>query len=162
LHLLLLLAQLQTPAAQLVHLFADLAAVFASHKQLLADTQQLLLIQQEQLQSSAAAAQDEEEAAEVAALQTALQTSSTHLQDIYQDQLLAGELSAVAGYWLIRKLLPTVAKQLLDAAAPAAAGDVPLSPATAQNLAGQADSSNDAVSVVLTGLLALPGLRYQV
>eukprot|EP00775_Hariotina_reticulata_P011598 gene11598-11742_t len=131
----------ETQAARLVHLFADLAAVFASHSQLLADTQRKLLLRQQQQLQATAPVLHGKEAAEVAALQAALQTSSTNLKDIYQDQLLAGELSAVAGYWLIRKLLPAVAQQQSSA---------------------EPDGRGDAAAVVLSGLLALPGLRYQV
>lgn len=50
-------------------------------------------------------------AAEVSALQAAMQQASTNLAAIQQDPLLAGELSAVGGYWLLRRFMPALQDQ---------------------------------------------------
>jgi hypothetical protein len=66
---------------------------------------------------------------ELHAVETALAAAIENLTAIYQDTLLAGELSAVGGYWLLRRFLPALQQQ---------------------------------PPLVLTGLCALPGLRYKV
>lgn len=48
---------------------------------------------------------------QAAALQDAMQHASTNLAAIEQDPLLAGELSAVGGFWLLRRFLPAVQAQ---------------------------------------------------
>jgi hypothetical protein len=116
---------LQAAVHNIVALFSDLSAMLSSHQPLYLDWQ-IAKQQQQQLQTSGS-----DLAAELAALQAALMVSSPNLLGIQQDSLLAGELSAVGGYWLLRRLLPQ-----LQAAGNAAA--------------------------VLQGVMALPGLSYQV
>jgi hypothetical protein len=109
-----------------VALFSDLSAMLASHQPLILEYQITKQQQQQQIQTS-----DSDLTAELEALQAALTASSPNLLGIQQDSLLAGELSAVAGYWLLRRLLPEL------------------------------QSAGDAAAV-LQGVLALPGLQYQV
>lgn len=66
---------------------------------------------------------------ELHAVEAALATAVKNLTVIYEDGLLAGELSAVGGYWLLRRFLPALQQQ---------------------------------PQLVLRGLCALPGFRYQV
>ncbi|WIA22814.1 hypothetical protein OEZ86_009765 [Tetradesmus obliquus] len=113
----------EAPPHSVVALFSDLSAMLSSHKPLYLDWQ---IAKQQQQQTS-----DSDLAAEIEALQAALMVASPNLMGIQQDRLLAGELSAVGGYWLLRRLLLQLA----------AAGDA---------------------AAVLQGVLALPGLNYQV
>jgi hypothetical protein len=93
----------ESPAA-LVLLLADLAAMLGSLGALVEAVQQQHQQQQQQQQDS----DDGSAAAEAAAVQAALQLSSSNLLAIQADPLLAGELNAVGGYWLLRRLLPAV------------------------------------------------------
>jgi hypothetical protein len=76
--------------------------MLASHKPLYFDWQ---LAQQQQQQQQASQTSDSD-TAKLAALQAALMATGSNLMAIQQDNLLAGELSAVGGYWLLRRLLP--------------------------------------------------------
>lgn len=102
----------QEPPESLVLLLADLAAMLGSPASLLQDlaaasaqSQQ----QQEQQSSAPSPPADAQQSHE--AVMAAMQQASTNLQAIQQDPLLAGELSAVAGYWLLRRFLPTLREQ---------------------------------------------------
>lgn len=76
--------------------------MFASNRQLLIHTQQHIQhLQQYDKQ--------EQQQLEAEALQAAFETSTANLMAIQEDQLLAGELSALCGYWLVRHLLPQLA-----------------------------------------------------
>lgn len=99
----------QLPPHDVVALFSDLSAMLGSHRQLFLDTQQHVLKQQQAVQEFETLPDSTtvaDLAAEVEALQAALQRSTANLMEIQQDSLLAGELSAVGGYWLLRRLLP--------------------------------------------------------
>jgi hypothetical protein len=106
---------LQESPAHLVLLISDLAAVLASPVSLFQDLS-AAVSQQEQQQGAASTsgtqpstgAAGEHTAGELSALQAAMQQASKNLQSIQQDQLLAGELSAVGGYWLLRRFLPAL------------------------------------------------------
>lgn len=122
---------LQEPPESLVQLLSDLAAMLGSMQALLQQIRQhtALLQQLQQHSDSSAPASSsasseqlatgvveatancqhvDDVAAELSALQAALQQGSAHLVAIQKDALLAGELSAVGGYWLLRRLLPAV------------------------------------------------------
>ncbi|KAF8066322.1 hypothetical protein HT031_002645 [Scenedesmus sp. PABB004] len=101
----LLPAAAEAAPREAAHLLADLGAVLASPTALALEAQRqlaLLQLQQQQLPGSGAAA-------ELAALQAALETATHHVAAIRQHRLLAGELSAMGGYWLLRRLLPRLA-----------------------------------------------------
>jgi hypothetical protein len=99
----------------LVLLLSDLSAMLGSISALVQDMQHSTALlqqnQQQQQQPNQDAANTKGLEAEVSALQAALQQSSTNLLAIQQDPLLAGELSAVAGYWLLRRFMPEVQQQ---------------------------------------------------
>jgi hypothetical protein len=100
--------------------------MLSSHKPLYFDWQ--LAKQQQQQQGSQTSDSD---SSDLDALQAAMMVTGANLMGIQQDNLLAGELSAVGGYWLLRRLLPQL----------------------------QADGN---AAAVLQGVMALPGLSYQV
>jgi hypothetical protein len=112
-----------------VALFADLSAMLASHKPLYFDWQ--IAKHQQQQQQQQGSQTSDNGSIELDALQAAVMVTGPNLMGIQQDRLLAGELSAVGGYWLLRRLLPQL----------------------------QADGN---AAAVLQGILALPGLNYQV
>lgn len=117
----------------MVLLFSALAAAMDSHQQLRQQTALALqhqqaqqALQQQQAQQAQevlhgayaevvalAAAEAAGEAAaraatQAASLQAALEVSLAHLKQVCEDKLLAGELHAVSGFWLLRRLLPRV------------------------------------------------------
>jgi len=119
-----------------VLLLCDLSAALGSIQLLLEDTRQATALLQQQQQQQQQPQQQQQGlasspnessgssksppdsaggqdtlAAEVSALQAAMQQSSTNLMSIQQDPLLAGELSAIGGYWLLRRFLPAVGDQ---------------------------------------------------
>lgn len=105
----LLECDLQEPPESLVMLLADLAAMLGSPASLLQDLAATSAQSQQQQSSAQPPAADAQQSSE--AVMAALQQASTNLQAIQQDPLLAGELSAVGGYWLLRRFLPTLHKQ---------------------------------------------------
>jgi hypothetical protein len=111
----------------LVALFSDLSAMLASHKPLYFDWQ----VAKQQQQQQQGSQTSDNGSSDLDALQAAMMVTGPNLMGIQQDSLLAGELSAVGGYWLLRRLLPQL----------------------------QADGD---AAAVLQGVLALPGLNYQV
>lgn len=100
---------LQEPPESLVLLLADLAAMLGSPASLLQDLAATSAQSQQQQPSAQPPPADAQQSSE--AVMAALQQASKNLQAIQQDPLLAGELSAVGGYWLLRRFLPTLHKQ---------------------------------------------------
>lgn len=93
-------------------LLADLAAMLGSPASLLQDLAATSAQSQQQQQQSSVLRHPPADAQQSSeAVMAALQQASTNLQAIQQDPLLAGELSAVGGYWLLRRFLPTLHKQ---------------------------------------------------
>uniref|UniRef100_A0A383VK72 Uncharacterized protein n=1 Tax=Tetradesmus obliquus TaxID=3088 RepID=A0A383VK72_TETOB len=135
----------EAPPHSVVALFSDLSAMLSSHKPLYLDWQ---IAKQQQQQTS-----DSDLAAEIEALQAALMVASPNLMGIQQDRLLAGELSAVGGYWLLRRLL-------LQLAAAGDAAAVLQGVLALPGLNYQLAAAGDAAAV-LQGVMALPGLNYQ-
>lgn len=127
-------------------LLSDLSAMLGSIQGLVQDMQHsTALLKQQQTQHKRDATNPQALEAEVEALQAAVQQSNTNLLAIQQDPLLAGELSAVAGYWLLRRFLPEVQQQ----------PELVLQGLCALPGLGYRVS-------VLQGLGALPGLGYRV
>jgi hypothetical protein len=131
--------------------------VFACQHDLVADARAALLERQTRAGSppprgTAAAAAEAAAAAaadaELAALDAALDSAQANLEAVQADTLLAGELSALGGFWLLRRLLPALAEQRGGAVVAAADADEA--------------AAADADEAALAGLLALPGLGYQV
>jgi hypothetical protein len=100
---------LQEPPESLVLLLADLAAMLGSPASLLQDLAAASAQSQQQQPSEQPPPADAQQSSE--AVMAAMQQASTNLQAIQQDPLLAGELSAVGGYWLLRRFLPTLHEQ---------------------------------------------------